>query len=91
MLKSMLQIPVRLYRLLISPVLRPSCRFQPTCSAYMLEALERHGALKGLILGLARLLKCHPFHKGCGFDPVPERFDWARVMGYKRRDCHKHH
>jgi putative membrane protein insertion efficiency factor len=75
-LVTILKLPVRFYRLVISPFFPPSCRYSPTCSAYMMEALERHGALKGLWLGLRRLLRCHPWHKGAHFDPVPETFNW---------------
>jgi putative membrane protein insertion efficiency factor len=60
---------LRLYRLSISPYVPTTCRFHPTCSCYMMEALEKKGFWKGLSLGLIRLLKCHPFHPG-GFDPV---------------------
>ncbi|TKA88927.1 membrane protein insertion efficiency factor YidD [Guyparkeria sp. SB14A] len=61
---------VKGYRLLISPMLPPSCRFYPTCSEYAVEALSRHGALKGGWLTLRRLGRCHPFCAG-GIDPVP--------------------
>ncbi|MFW6021489.1 MAG: membrane protein insertion efficiency factor YidD [Guyparkeria sp.] len=61
---------VKGYRLLISPMLPPSCRFYPTCSEYAVEALSRHGALKGGWLTLRRLGRCHPFCAG-GVDPVP--------------------
>ncbi|MEO5376913.1 MAG: membrane protein insertion efficiency factor YidD [Magnetococcus sp. DMHC-6] len=61
---------IRLYQLILSPVLPPRCRFLPTCSHYAAEAIQRHGAGKGFYLACVRLLKCHPFHKG-GFDPVP--------------------
>lgn len=67
-----LALPVRAYRLLLAPVLPTSCRFSPTCSAYALEALESHGALRGGRLALARILRCHPWG-GHGFDPVPPR------------------
>ncbi len=62
-------IPVRIYRLLFSPWVGHSCRFQPTCSAYALEALEIHGGLKGAYLTLRRILRCHPWGKS-GYDPV---------------------
>ncbi|MFC0014455.1 MULTISPECIES: membrane protein insertion efficiency factor YidD [Allobacillus] len=62
---------VKLYRKWISPLLGPSCRFQPTCSEFSLTAIQRFGAFKGLYLSIKRILKCHPFHPG-GFDPVPD-------------------
>ncbi|MBF0429360.1 MAG: membrane protein insertion efficiency factor YidD [Magnetococcales bacterium] len=61
---------IRLYQLLISPVLPSSCRFYPSCSHYAADAVTRHGSAKGGWLALRRLGKCHPFHPG-GFDPVP--------------------
>ena len=61
---------IRLYQTFISPGLPRSCRFAPSCSQYTLEAMQRHGALKGLWLGTLRLARCHPWHPG-GFDPVP--------------------
>lgn len=63
---------VRTYRTWISPVLPPSCRFEPSCSAYALEALGTHGALRGTWLIVRRLLRCGPWHPG-GWDPVPPR------------------
>lgn len=69
-MKKILIALVKFYRGYISPARPPCCRFTPTCSAYALEALEKHGALKGSWLALKRFLKCHPFHKG-GYDPVP--------------------
>ncbi len=61
---------IKFYRLLISPVLPPHCRYWPTCSAYALEALQRHGPLKGGWLALRRVGRCHPWG-GSGYDPVP--------------------
>ncbi len=65
---------VKFYRYFISPLMAERCRFYPTCSAYALEALDRHGSLKGSLLTVKRLLRCHPWHPG-GFDPVPENTD----------------
>ncbi|MDH3666203.1 MAG: membrane protein insertion efficiency factor YidD [Paracoccaceae bacterium] len=64
-------LPVHAYRLAISPLLGTNCRFQPTCSAYALEALEKHGAFKGSWLALRRFLRCRP-GGGSGYDPVPD-------------------
>ena len=60
---------LRVYKFCVSPWLPSACRFHPTCSEYMREAIERYGAGKGVWMGLRRLAKCHPFHAG-GFDPV---------------------
>lgn len=70
-LARLVALPIRAYRLVLSPWIGWSCRFTPTCSAYALEALERHGALRGGRLTLARLVRCHPFG-GSGIDNVPE-------------------
>ncbi|MEL7465458.1 MAG: membrane protein insertion efficiency factor YidD [Pseudomonadota bacterium] len=64
-------LPVKLYRATFSPIVGMNCRYHPTCSAYALEALEKHGAIKGSWLAARRILRCHPFG-GSGFDPVPE-------------------
>ncbi len=71
MMRSLLIGVVKGYRLLLSPWLGSACRFEPTCSAYSLQALERHGAAMGSYLTLARLVRCHPWCQG-GHDPVPE-------------------
>lgn len=60
---------VKGYRYLISPLFPPTCRFTPTCSAYAIEAIERHGVLYGCFLAIRRILRCHPFCSG-GYDPV---------------------
>jgi putative membrane protein insertion efficiency factor len=60
---------LRLYKRWISPLLPSACRFHPTCSDYMCQAVEKHGVLRGVWLGVRRLSRCHPFHAG-GFDPV---------------------
>jgi len=62
--------PIRLYQKLISPVLPPTCRFHPSCSDYMIEALEKHGIGRGIYLAARRILRCHPWNPG-GIDPVP--------------------
>lgn len=70
----LLAVPVYLYRWLLRPFLGHNCRFEPSCSAYTLEALERHGPIRGLGLSLRRLSRCHPFESlgaGSGYDPVP--------------------
>jgi hypothetical protein len=64
-------IPVRFYRLVISPLIGSNCRYHPTCSSYTLEALDKHGAIKGGRLAIKRILKCHPFG-GSGIDNVPD-------------------
>ena len=61
---------IMFYRMAISPLLPPACRFVPTCSAYAYEAIQKYGAWKGGKLAVRRILKCHPFHSG-GYDPVP--------------------
>ncbi len=66
-----LSLPVRLYRAPFSPLVGMSCRFHPTCSAYALDALRTHGAIRGGWLALRRILRCHPWG-GAGVDPVPE-------------------
>ena len=67
---SLLSLPVRAYRLVLSPYVGHGCRYQPTCSAYALDALNRHGALKGGWLAVRRIGRCHPLG-GSGYDPVP--------------------
>ncbi|MBP7330746.1 MAG: putative membrane protein insertion efficiency factor [Firmicutes bacterium ADurb.Bin373] len=68
-MKVLLLTIIRIYQLFLSPLKKPSCRFYPTCSHYALQAVEKHGAIKGSWMALVRLAKCHPFHPG-GYDPV---------------------
>ena len=70
MIADVLRALVRLYRLAVSPMLAPACRFYPSCSEYAEEALQRHGALRGSWLTAARVCRCGPWHPG-GSDPVP--------------------
>lgn len=63
-------LPLRFYKRFLSPLLPPMCRFDPTCSIFMMQAIKKHGTLRGVWLGLRRLARCHPFNPG-GWDPVP--------------------
>ncbi|ALV21327.1 membrane protein insertion efficiency factor YidD [Carnobacterium sp. CS13] len=76
-MKKVLITGIKGYQKGISPLFPPTCRYYPTCSSYAIEAIERHGALKGTVMGTARILRCHPFVKG-GFDPVPDKFTLKR-------------
>jgi putative membrane protein insertion efficiency factor len=69
-MKRLLLGLIKAYRYLLSPLLGPSCRFYPTCSAYAAEAIDTHGVLRGSWLAVRRILRCHPWHPG-GIDPVP--------------------
>lgn len=69
-MRKLLMLAVRGYQVAISPLLPPSCRYYPSCSAYAIEALEKHGALRGSWLAVRRIARCHPFRPG-GYDPVP--------------------
>ncbi|ACX64355.1 membrane protein insertion efficiency factor YidD [Paenibacillus sp. FSL H8-0457] len=72
--RRVVKVPIHFYRKFISPLKPATCRFYPTCSAYALEAIEVHGALKGSWLAAKRIARCHPFHPG-GIDLVPPRKD----------------
>jgi putative membrane protein insertion efficiency factor len=69
-MQSLALIPLRFYKRFISPILPPMCRFEPTCSVYMMQAIEKYGTMRGVWLGLRRLSRCHVFNPG-GWDPVP--------------------
>nr|WP_295660682.1 membrane protein insertion efficiency factor YidD [Polymorphobacter sp.] len=70
-LSRILIAPIRAYKLVLSPLMPPSCRFQPTCSTYAIQAIERYGPAKGVWLGTKRICRCHPWG-GSGYDPVPD-------------------
>lgn len=79
---------VRGYQLYISPFTPKTCRYEPTCSNYALEAIEKHGALKGSLMGIGRICRCHPFVKG-GVDPVPDYFTLRRnTFKNEKEDTH---
>jgi len=70
---------LRGYKRMLSPLFLPSCRYTPTCSEYAMEAVDRDGAIRGLVLAIWRLLRCHPFAHG-GYDPVPNRLCVGRTV-----------
>jgi len=69
MIKLFFIIPIKIYQLLLSPFIGKSCRFEPTCSTYSIESINRYGIIKGVSLSLKRILKCHPWGDS-GYDPV---------------------
>ena len=78
-LRALFLAAIRIYQWTISPLLPPSCRFHPSCSAYAYESIAVHGSAKGLVLASWRLLRCNPWNKG-GLDPVPERGRWLPAI-----------
>lgn len=72
MIRGLLVGLIRLYQRVLSPLLGPRCRFYPSCSAYAIEAIDRHGPLRGSWLAARRVCRCHPLNEG-GMDPVPEK------------------
>ena len=88
-MKRLMIALVRGYQLLISPVLGNNCRYMPSCSAYTIEAMEKHGPLRGLWLGIKRVGRCHPFHAG-GYDPVPDP-DGGKGCGHDHGHKDEHH
>lgn len=83
-MKSLLIIIVKAYQKLISPLKKPCCKYYPSCSSYAITALEKHGAAKGTILAVWRILRCNPYSNG-GVDYVPEKF---RLYTLKSRSKH---
>ena len=79
MVRQALIALVRGYQVCLSPMMGGACRFEPSCSNYMIEALNVHGAIKGMLLGLWRILRCHPFGD-YGYDPVPEKGRWRNQL-----------
>lgn len=72
MLRQLACFPIRLYQYLISPIIKPSCRYYPSCSHYALDAIQQRGIAKGIWLAFKRLVRCHPWSRG-GYDPVPPK------------------
>ena len=84
MIKRLIIFLIKIYQFSLSAVMGRQCRFHPTCSAYTVEALERHGLFKGSILAIKRITSCHPWGRG-GVDPVPERFEPSEAFhGFKK-------
>lgn len=83
MIKRSLIVVVKWYQKRLSPMLPSSCRYRPTCSNYMIGAIEKHG-LKGVLMGIARILRCHPFVTG-GDDPVPDYFTLRRNKNFRKK------
>lgn len=84
--KNVLKALVRGYSYAVSPLLGQNCRYHPTCSAYALEAIDIHGALKGGYLAFRRILACHPWSTRPFVDPVPGAVDRGDIIGYKRAE-----
>ncbi|WP_125571556.1 membrane protein insertion efficiency factor YidD [Lacticaseibacillus songhuajiangensis] len=85
MIRKIVIAPIRFYQHFISPLLPPSCRYYPTCSAYTVQAITKHGAILGILMGIARILRCNPFVRG-GYDPVPDHFSLRRNEQDKQHD-----
>jgi putative membrane protein insertion efficiency factor len=79
-MRSVLKALIRGYRLAVSPLLGPSCRFYPSCSCYAEQAIDQHGALRGTLLTARRILRCHPWNPG-GYDPVPSTSELNSAHG----------
>ena len=79
-MKTLVLKAIRFYRRKISPLKKPCCRFRPTCSTYALIAVEKHGAIKGTLMAIARVIRCNPYSRG-GYDPVPDHFSLFSGVG----------
>lgn len=89
---SPLILLIRGYKIFLSPVFGQHCRYTPTCSTYAIEALQKHGAIKGTWLAAKRLVSCNPWHEG-GYDPVPGtdlKYEADKKTAGNSKECHKH-
>lgn len=86
MLRALLILPIQVYRVTISPLLGPRCRFYPSCSAYAIHAIQTHGGIRGTWLACRRIVKCHPFHAG-GIDLVPAPAIPDQQLSHRSHDC----
>jgi putative membrane protein insertion efficiency factor len=84
--RLVLVAPIRLYQRIVSPLIGPRCRFHPSCSEYAVQAIVRHGPLRGLYLAVRRVLRCHPWNPG-GIDDVPVAFAWRRTTSSDLREA----
>lgn len=85
--KMLIKLPIYFYKKFISANLPARCRYYPTCSNYALQAIEKHGVIKGIILGAWRILRCNPFSKG-GIDYVPDKFDLLYCFKKENNSSH---
>jgi uncharacterized protein len=83
--KLIVLLALRAYKWAISPLVLPACRYVPTCSEYAIEAVERYGAMRGGLMALWRLMRCHPFARG-GYDPVMKKLSCESHFSQKRRE-----
>jgi len=85
LLKKLVILPIRAYQVLLSPLLGPTCRYQPTCSHYMVQAIDEWGVIRGVWLGIRRIFRCHPWG-GHGYDPVPRNPRKEKAFPNKKTD-----
>lgn len=84
MLTRLAKLLIKLYQITLSPLIGNQCRYHPTCSRYAAEAYDKFGFIKGTVLTILRICSCHPYSKRPWTDPVPERFAWTALIGYKQ-------